>query len=568
MPASRKLAVVLCWHMHQPEYRNLRDGRYCLPWTYLHVIKDYVDMVAHLEANPRAKAVVNFAPVLLEQIEDYADQVNRYLREGAPLRDELLAALIEPALPEQAEQRMGLIRACLNANRQRMIQRYGVSSRLAEMADWLASHPEGVAYVSNQYLADLLVWYHLWWMGETVKRNEVRIQRLIDKGQHFNFTDRRALLEVIGELLSSVILRYRTLVRTGQVELSVTPYAHPIMPLMVDIESARDAWQDCPLPQHTMYPGGIDRVRWHLRQGIESFRRAFGFLPQGCWPSEGGLSADTLRLLDEFNFRWTATGENVLCNSLGRSRMDQGDHCLQAGYRYQDTRVTCFFRDDGLSDLIGFRYSDWHADDAVADLLNHLVHMADTCDTGAAPIVSIIMDGENAWEYYPENGYYFLNTLYERLSDHPRLELTTYCDYLAEHPPTVELNEFVAGSWVYGTFSTWIGDQAKNRGWDMLVEAKQTFDRAVSTGRLSASRARKVERQLAICEGSDWFWWFGDYNPAMAVSSFEQLFRMNLANLYGLLGELPPAYLGEAFTHGSGAPAKGGAMRPGSESFD
>jgi alpha-amylase/alpha-mannosidase (GH57 family) len=223
-----------------------------------------------------------------------------------------------------------------------------------------------------------------------------------------------------------------------------------------------------------------------------------------------------------------------------------------------------FFRDGGLSDTIGFNYSDWHADDAVANLLHHLENIAEQCGEDQDCIVSIIMDGENAWEFYPQNGYYFLSTLYKQLSEHPQLELTTYSAYLDTNPEVSKLSHIVAGSWVYGTFSTWIGDADKNRGWEMLCDAKAAFDRAVDSGMTDEQRMA-AEHQLAICEGSDWFWWFGDYNPMDTVSDFDELFRLHLSRLYLLMDIEPPEYLGHAFSHGGGTPLHGGTMRRGQQ---
>jgi len=223
-----------------------------------------------------------------------------------------------------------------------------------------------------------------------------------------------------------------------------------------------------------------------------------------------------------------------------------------------------FFRDDGLSDLIGFTFADWHADDAAANLVHHLENIASASEEDAR-LVSIILDGENAWEHYPQNGYHFLKGLYQALTEHPQIELTTFSKCLDAGLAARPLSNLVAGSWVYGTFSTWVGDEGKNRGWDMLVEAKRTFDEAVESGRLSEGAVEAATRQLAVCEGSDWFWWFGDYNPADTVSDFERLYRLHLANLYQLMGAAPPDYLSHTFTHGRGAPKRGGVMRPGQE---
>ncbi len=581
-----KLKVVLCWHMHQPEYRDLRKNEYQLPWTYLHVIKDYVDMVDHLETIPGARAVVNFTPTLLEQIEDYKQQVKKFLRNNTPLRDPLLASLTSKQLPSNPPLRLQIIHDCLRANRERLVDRFPAYQKLANMADWYVNNPDTVFYLEEQYFFDLLTWHHLAWLGETVKRNDRRIKRLLLKESDYTLNDRYLLIEVIGELLGSIIQRYRALAVSGQIELSVTPYAHPIVPLMLDINSAREAMPEVPLPNETVYPGGEERVHWHMKQGLDIFKNHFGFKPVGCWPSEGAVSNATLDILSEYGFKWTATGGSVLNNSLSQANIidevyqNIGVHraytvkgCSdlepaeksKKSVEKKDEAINIFFRDDGLSDLIGFTYSKWHADDAVGNLIEHLETIYDYREDQEGRVVSIILDGENAWEYYPENGYYFLTTLYKRLVEHENIELTTFAECVEPKSKTTELPSLVAGSWVYGSFSTWIGDQSKNRGWDMLIEAKKVFDKVVAKGELDAGQLSRAEQQLAVCEGSDWFWWFGDYNPADSVSSFESLFRLNLSILYQYLGVLPPSYLTQVFTQGSGSPATGGTMRPGQE---
>ncbi len=548
--------------MHQPEYRDLQTGQFKLPWTYLHVTKDYVDMAAHLEANPKVKAVVNFAPILLEQIEDYANQVNGFLQGLDGINDPLLAALVSDDLPDDPEDKLKLIKDCLRANWEQQINRYPAFKKLAGMAGWLGQNFEALNYINDQFLADMLVWYHLVWMGETVKRNDHRIQHLIEKGGAYSLHDRIEVAKIIGELLARVLSSYKNLVKSGQLELSVSPYAHPIVPLLLDIKSAGEAMPDINLPELEHYPGGVGRVYWHLEKGVKIFKRFFGFNPKGCWPSEGGVSTQTLEILDDFGFDWVASGGAVLQNSLKMPENKIPDSIYHP-FLLNDLNIKCFFRDDGLSDMIGFQYSNWHGDDAANNFVHHLENIAKNVSDDS--VVSIILDGENAWEYFPDNGYHFLNALYQKLAAHPTIKLTTFSECLEDKTICKPLNRLVAGSWVYGSFSTWIGDTDKNRGWDMLGEVKKAFDRAIAENRLNEHQIEVVELQLAVCEGSDWFWWFGDYNPSEAVSNFEQQFRLNLANLYRLLGEHPPGYLALSFTQGSGAPAMGGTMRPGIE---
>jgi alpha-amylase/alpha-mannosidase (GH57 family) len=433
--------------MHQPQYRDLISGEYQLPWVYLHAIKDYVDMVAHLEAHPAARAVVNFAPILLEQIADYAGQVHGFLTNSMAIRDPILAALGQPALPVDAESRLPLIKACLRANETRLIDRFPQYRQLAHMARWLIDHPQGAVYLQEQFLADLVVWYHLAWLGETVRRNDVRVRRLIEKEAGYTLHDRRELLGIIDELLSGVIGRYRALAEAGRIELSATPYAHPIIPLMLDIKSAHEAIPDAPLPAMDRYPHGEERAQWHIRKGRATFEQHFGRPARGCWPAEGSLSTRTLEVLAAGGFSWSASGEGVLRHTLARAGQPLPEHKDEWLYRRYagPSGISVFFRDDGLSDLIGFTYANWHADDAVNNLIHHLEQIADRSRQHPERVVSIILDGENAWEHYPENGFHFLNALYGRLSTHPRLQMTTFAD--CSNVEAAPLPPLVAGSW-------------------------------------------------------------------------------------------------------------------------
>lgn len=549
--------VVLGWHMHQPEYRDPVSGEFRLPWTYLHAIKDYADMAAHLEAEPGARAVVNFAPLLLEQMADYSAQISAHLGEPErqPLRDPLLAALSAASYPADAAARLKIIDGALQAHPQRLIGRYPAYRTLAEQAERIRAQPLAAAVAPDAFIADLVVWFHLAWMGETIKRSSRFVQVLIAQERGFTPAQRQRLLALIGELVSGIVPRYRALAQAGRIELSLTPYGHPIIPLLLDFNAARESLPEAPLPPEPGYPGGAERARWHFEQALNAFEQSFGVRPIGCWCSEGGVSEATLRLLAENGFQWTATGQSVLSNSSG------GSAVADRPYRLGAEPVRCFFRDDELSDRIGFQYSNWHGDDAVADLVRALERHARERPPGG--VLTIFLDGENAWEHFPANGYYFLGALYKTLANHPTLRLTTFAEALSEGVLEGQLQKLTAGSWVYGSFSTWIGYADKNRGWSLLVEAKLAFDRAAPL--LSAERRREAERQLAVCEGSDWFWWLGDDNPERAVSDFESLYRLHLARLYKLLDEPAPARLNEVLSRGRGSPAVGGVMKTGKQ---
>ncbi len=560
MTAAVRLPVVLLWHMHQPQYRDALSGQYVLPWTYLHAIKDYTDMAAHLEAVPAARAVVNFTPVLIEQLQEISSRVNEHLRSGSPLPDPVLALLGPDPIPRDPAERLELLRACLRAQRQQMIERFGPYLELATIAETLAT-PERIAYASNQLIHDLAVWYHLAWLGETVRRFNPVATALTDQGRAYTPEQRRELLMLVAQQLSAIVPRYRHLSERGQCELSVTPYGHPIMPLLLDFQVARQAVPQMALPQHASYSGGSERAQWHVAEGLRVFEQAFGVRPVGCWPSEGAISAAALEVLDRAGFRWAASSSNVLRNSLTASGGHADGASLNRPYRLPGLTLSTFFRDDALSDLIGFTYATWHGDDAANHLIGELVHLARRLAGEPNRAVLIALDGENAWEHYPFNGYYFLRALYSGLAAHPMLELTTLSDCVARGMEPTPLAQLVAGSWVNGTLATWMGDAAKNRAWDLLCDAKTAFDRALRAGTLDAAQRTAAERQLALCESSDWFWWFGDYNPQDAVTQFDRLYRRQLLVLYRMLALESPASLAEPISTGRGTPEHGGVMR-------
>lgn len=567
MAQSSPLAVVLCWHMHQPQYRDLISGQYQLPWTYLHAIRDYVDMAEHLENCPAARAVVNFTPILLDQIDDYVNQIEGFLANGIAIRDPILEALDMAVLPSDPQNRIGLIKACLRANETRVIDRFPEYRRLAEIARWIADKHGSSEYLNNQFLADLVTWYHLGWLAETVRHSHPLVRRLQEKGAGFTLHERRELLQLVGELLKSVVDRYARLAAGGKVELSCSAYAHPILPLMIDLSAAKGAMPDVQMPFLERYSGGHERAKAQIDHGRSVFEKHFGSMPPGFWPPEGGISNAVIDVLANSGVAWSATGQQVLFNSLthaGRHPDGNDKAWLHRLYEDRKTGIKIYFRDDGLSDLIGFTYSDWHAEDAVSDLVARLEKIADGYGDCSNRVVSIIMDGENAWEHYPENATHFLSSLYDRLTKNPRLALTTFNEYMQTHEAE-PIDELVPGSWVYGSFSTWIGDEEKNRAWDILGDAKRAWDDVMATGEIDPERRARLETQLAVCEGSDWFWWLGEYNPSATVSDFERLFRLHISNLYKLLHREPPEYLAQTLSHGHGKPTKGGVMRTGSE---
>jgi alpha-amylase/alpha-mannosidase (GH57 family) len=545
--------LAFLWHMHQPDYRHPDSGEFLLPWVLLHAIKDYTDMAAHLERHPGIRCTVNFVPVLLDQIEDYSAQFAT-----GQWRDPLLriASTPEPAQLSSAE-RDWLLDMAFRCHAPTMLEPFAPYRRLRDLFNFVRTHDgNGLSYLSGNFFTDLATWYLLAWSGESLRRSGKAIPELMAKGGNFSLTERQRLLTELGEAVAGLIPRYRALSERGQVELSCTPAAHPLAPLLIDFSAAREAWPDCALPAAPAYPGGRTRVAEHLAIAQASHSRRFGQPAAGLWPAEGALSTPFLKQIAEAGLQWTASSHGVLKHSAGPAARTTTAWLPPEG---TPGDITLFFRNERLSDLIGFEYAKWHGRDAAQHFMTELkaLHLQDDKN-----LIPVFLDGENAWEYYPYNGWYFFNDLYDALAKNPGIRTVTLSEAAAsQHDRRQRLPKLTAGSWVYGTLSTWIGHPDKNRAWEMLCDLKQCADRALDSGRLDPATRREVMRRLAVCESSDWFWWLGDYNSPESVACFDSLFRENLKALYRLLNLPPPASLDHPISKGGGKPESGGTMR-------
>ncbi len=507
---SESLSVAVVWHMHQPSYLDPVTGMMSLPWVRLHAAKDYVDMVALLEEFPAIHQTVNVTPCLVQQLAWYAA--------GGQDAWEQLAA--RPAETLSDAEREALVRQCTFAHPQRMVAPH---LRYAEL---VARVRRGQA-LGPQDVRDLAVWFNLVWIDPQWRRSSETLTGFMAKGRLFTEEEKGAVLAVHRELLAQVVPTYRAAEARGQLEVTTSPYAHPILPLLMDSAVAREATPGLPLPTaHLIAP---EDVQEHLQRAVAMHTQAFGRPPQGLWPSEGSVSEAMLAPVARAGFRWLATDEAILWRSLGGT--------LPRAALYQPYRLepegqplAILFRDQTLSDLIGFTYAAQPAARAVADLLERLQAIRQA-STDPAPLVTIILDGENAWEQYPEDGREFLSRFYEGLSRDPGFRAVTVSEYLAAHPPRATLPRLAAGSWIRADFTTWIGDPEKNRAWEALAQA-----RTVCTAASTHPRAGEARQHLLVAEGSDWFWWFGPEHTSAHDEEFDRLFRQRLARVYTTLG--------------------------------
>ena len=539
------LDVVIIWHMHQPYYKDPLKNEYALPWTYLHAIKDYFDMPAIVEDTPGAKAVFNLVPSLVEQIRDYAagTAVDPFLKRGKAAPADL-----------GEDDRIFLLENFFSANRQRMIE---PSRRYLELLYMAGEGKPGSArdrmrHFSDQDLLDLQVLFFLAWTGEASRRRFPAFAELVAKGEEFTPADKELLFATQLELLQAIIPCYKRLHEAGRAELAVSPYYHPILPLLCDIRSAQAAMPRVALPEASFrHP---EDARAQVRRGIDYFKEVFGFTPTGMWPSEGSVSNEALEIIADSGIGWIATDEDILVKSLQGGLGDHKER-LYRPWRFASPKgeIGAFFRDHQLSDLVGFTYSQWDASRAVADFCGRL-HAIKGRSSGEGKVIPICLDGENAWEYYPNNAYDFLQGLYRGIAKSSTLNLTLCSDVLARSTFDGRLHGIHPGSWINANYGIWIGHPEENRAWDLLAGARDAavshnpaVAEALASGVPSADAdVETICRSLYAAEGSDWFWWYGDDHFSPHSDRFDRLFRQHLMNVYRLLGIDTPLELLEA----------------------
>ena len=541
---SKPLDIVILWHMHQPYYKDPLRNEYVLPWTYLHAIKDYFDMPAIVEETPGARAVFNLVPSLIEQLEDYANETatDCFLEIGKAAPSDLDEA-----------SRMFLLKNFFSANRQRMIEPHRRYLELFLMAEKHKnkSDRDWTRRFSDQDLLDLQVWFYLAWTGEVARRRYPIFNKLITKGENFAPSDKEALFRAQNQIIRGIIPLYRKLREEGRIEISVSPYYHPILPLLCDSRVARTSMPRVTLPaEHYRYP---EDARAQIKRSVDYFTELFGAPPNGMWPSEGAISDQALAIIAECGLSWAASDEEILSRSLagglGESREKLYRPWMFSG---KDGGPALFFRDRFLSDLIGFTYSSWNASRAADDLLERLRAIKSIVGEKGG-VVSIILDGENAWEYYEDNAYDFLRQTYASIAAEPDFNLTTCSDLLLNSLPDSALPAIHPGSWINADYGVWIGNPEENMAWDMLSRARKTIASHIpevsavmagATVDLSLDKtAEQILRLLYAAEGSDWFWWYGDDHSSSHKECFDQLFRRHLMKIYQLLGIESPGDL-------------------------
>ncbi len=545
MTLSHPLYVAFVWHMHQPYYKDFTTGELVLPWARLHGSKEYIHMAEVLAQYPEVKATFNFVPSLVEQIQDYVhnEAVDRAL-----------------ALSRQKtwsdEDKEYILSFFFNANWERIIRRYPRYNQLLELRHQARGDQR---LLGEEFYRDLVAWFNLVWIDHVGLENDPELQALVQKGRGYTQEDIDLILRKQKAYLACVIPLYTHLRDRGQIELTTSPYYHPILPLLVNSATAHRSSPGLPLP--TYHFRHIEDAVEQVRRAVEAHELVFGEAPRGMWPSEGAVSPEIVPMLARHGIRWFATDEAILARSLGIDiKRDPYGHVENPRVLYQPYGVAgqfnvarelpptaAIFRDHTLSDRIGFVYQSFAGRDAAEDLIHRLnVIRQRLNDPGHPYLVSIILDGENCWESYPDYGDPFLHHLYQRLTEEKDLRTVTVSEYLEQFPPRETIRNLATGSWIGGNLETWIGEPEQNRAWDVLGRVRDelvAWQNATPGAGFDVLEA--AWRQIYIAEGSDWFWWYYSRNVSGQDHLFDRAFREHLAGVYFAIGRPAPAWLTE-----------------------
>ena len=498
--------VSFLWHMHQPFYKDLVRQCYVMPWAYLHGTKDYLGMPALVEEFPDVHQTFNLVPSLVQQLEEYAK---------GRAQDASLDLAFKPAEDLTPEERSMVLERFFPVPTRTMLQPFPRYFELYERRSDASRH----SAFTDQDIRDIQMWWSLVWMD-----HDRRPAELVEKGRDFTESDKANLRRLVQKTIRDIIPEYRRLQATGSIEISTTPFYHPILPLLID--SKVDG--NVPVDMHFPYD-----AREQLARAQAFMKERFGKIPQGLWPSEGSVSNDVALLAASLGFKWMATDEGILAKSGVDLNWDNHGRLY---HPYRRGAITLFFRDRALSDSIGFQYMHSSAAEGAADLVRRLKEVP-----GGGHIL-IALDGENPWDYYVNSGRDFLRRLFENIQKEPALQAVTLSE-AAERMPSEKLDWLAPGSWAGANFGIWIGHPEDHQAWNWIIRAREAL--MARKGQTAQENWDLAYEELLVAEGSDWMWWFGNDFSSDSDAIFDSLFRQHIGNVFHLIGMPRPDGLDE-----------------------
>lgn len=520
--------VAILWHMHQPYYFDPIKNKFALPWVRLHATKDYLDMLLLIEEFPSIKVTFNLVPSLLKQLQEYEKGATDIFMEYSLINANDLTE----------DQKFYILENFFLANWNNMIYSFPRYKELLEKRGrTYGDISKVIKKFTTQDFRDLQVLFNLAWIDPMLRKQDEFLRELEKKGEEFTEDEKINLIKKQLEILKKVIPTYKRMLKQGQIEISISPFYHPILPLIYDNHKAKECMPNVKLPDNHFYAPEDAKIQ--IERAVKFYEELFGHSPKGMWPSEGSVSEEVVELIKNAGIKWIATDEEILSKSLGES-LRAGDRVISNEKLYsvyEFNGVNIFFRDRILSDLIGFVYSGWQSEKSVNDFISRLKRIKSKEDL----IVSIILDGENAWEYYKNDGLDFLRKLYGSLQEDKELNTITFSEFLKKNSKAKRLNKIYPGSWINANFSIWIGHEEDNTSWDYLYRVRKDLLQFQSEN--PTVNLTDAWEEIYIAEGSDWNWWYGDEHYTETKDIFDEIYRHHLISIYHKLKKEPPAFL-------------------------
>lgn len=537
MSHNKKLSVAFYWHMHQPVYQLSPDGDYLMPWVRLHAVKDYLDMALKVEQFKNIKLNFNLVPVLLDSLIDYGEN---------DMHDLHSRLTISPVEELDEEDKEFIINNFFDANYQSMIFPYEKYNELYQKR--LANIDEGIKVFSEQEYSDLMAWFNLVWFDPIYKNKYPEIKKLLKKGSGFTLEDRKTIIELQRDIIRQIIPAYKDFMEKGKIEITTSPYYHPILPILLDIkDTLKNQPEDLPSNLKTQLDAKLQ-----VKLALDKMEELFGRRPKGMWPSEHCISAKEMNLFAEEGLKWTISDEGILSESINfefirdfKGYLEEPYHLLKSyKYKADTTSLDIIFRDSIIPNLISFEYPNHDPIAAANDLYDRIkvTQSKLLSSPDENHLLTIAMDGENCWENYPEDGDTFLNEIYSLIENDDSLETVLISDYLEKEKRHKPLKKIASGSWINRNYKLWIDEPLKNLAWNYLKHVRDDFSREIKLNPLNPN-IELARKELFICEGSDWYWWYGEPNDSGRDNVFDYIFREHLKNIYFYLGLEPPQYL-------------------------
>ena len=535
---SKKLSIAFYWHMHQPVYQLSPTGDFLMPWVRLHAVKDYLDMALWAKKFDKLKLNFNFVPVLINAIINYGEN------EAHDIHSRLT---ITPQDELTNEDKIFILNNFFDANYQTMILANPEYHRLYQIVQ--SSGTEDTSIFSNQEYADLMALFNLAWIDPSFKTSNSELKKLVKKGKNYTLEDRIAIIQIQRDIIKKIIPTIRKLIEKNKIEITTSPYYHPILPILLDYKNIKK--NSSPANDLQDLKTDLD-AKMQTKMALDRIVEVFGKRPRGVWPSEQCVSAKTLEMLSSLGVEWSLSDEGILANSINfefehdfKGYIKEPYHLLKT-YKYKTSTsdLKMVFRESTIPNLIGFEYQNHNPIATANDLYDRIKVLQSKILSSPdnEHLLTIALDGENCWENYLEDGASFLKTLYTLITEDDSLETVLLSDYLEKTKEDKLLPKIASGSWINRNFKLWIDEPVKDIAWTYLKRVRQDFANFVKREPLNPN-IELARRELFICEGSDWFWWYGEPNDSGRDNIFDFLFRTHLKNVYRYLDLDTPKYL-------------------------